>query len=201
MYKYTVMLWKSWRLDRVPPIPDKQLEERILMAARRLWREHGDKGLTLRAVALAAGTTTPTVYKRFRNKEAIRRALALTFREEMLAEVFASSCLEEVYRRYLAHAEANPHQYDLLRLEWAELYTPSRLRPGRVWVMAQMADRFGGRSEEYGYFVDALFLICHGASTLLTVEGETKARDAIREACIRTCDRMLEHMEIFRVQG
>jgi AcrR family transcriptional regulator len=183
---------------RVPPIPDQQLEERILTAARRLWRDQGEKGLTLREVARAAGTTTPTVYKRFRNKEAIRHALALGVRAEMNVDLFASSCLEDVYRRYVAHAEANPHDYDLLRLEWAELYSPSRPRPGRVWVMAQMAERFGGRPEEYGQFVDALFLICHGACTLLTVEGEKVAHDAIREACIKTCDRMLEHVEIFR---
>ena len=28
----------------MPPIPDQQLEERILTAARRLWRERGEKG-------------------------------------------------------------------------------------------------------------------------------------------------------------
>jgi AcrR family transcriptional regulator len=182
----------------MPPIPDKQLEERILTAARRLWREQGEKGLTLREVARAAGTTTPTVYKRFRNKEAIRLALALRYRAGLNAELFASSSIEEVYRRYLAYAEANPHEYELLRLEWPELYTPTRPRPGRVWVLAQMAARFGGRPEDYGQVVDALFLICHGASTLLTVKGEKEAQEPIREACIKTCDRMIEHIEIFR---
>lgn len=182
----------------MPPIPDKQLEERILMAARRLWREHGEKGLTLRGVAHAAGTTTPTVYKRFRNKEAIRLALALRVRTELNAEVFASSSLEELHRRYLAYAEAHPREYELLRLEWSQIYTPSRPRPGRVWVLAQMATRFGGRPEDYGQIADALFLICHGASTLLTVGGDTVAHEAMREACVKTCDQMIEHIEIFR---
>lgn len=182
----------------MPPIPDKQLEERILMAALRLWREQGEKGLTLRGVAHAAGTTTPTVYKRFRNKGAIRLALALRVREELNAAVFASLRLEEVYRRYLAFAEANPHQYDLLRLSWAELYAPDRPRPGRVWAMAQMATRFGGRPEDYGEIVDTIFLLCHGTSTLLTVAGHPAARDAMRETCIRACDRMMEHIEFFR---
>jgi AcrR family transcriptional regulator len=181
----------------MPPVPDKQVEERILTAARRLWRERGEKGLTLREVARAASTTTPTVYKRFRNKEAIRRALALRYRSGLNAELFASSCLEEVPRRYLAYAEANPREYDLLRLEWPELYAPSRPRPARVWLLAQMAGRFGGRPEDYGQFVDALFLICHGASALLTVRGEKEANEALREACINTCDRMLAHVEIF----
>src|SRR5215468_773512 len=151
----------------MPPVPDKHLEERILAAGQRLWREQGEKGLTLRNVARAAGTTTPTVYKRFRNKEAIRLAMAARLRDEMNAYLFASSNIEEIYRRYLAFAEKNPHQYDLLRTTWTELYTPHRPRPGRVWAMAQMAARFGGPPEKYGAVVDTLFLLCHGTATLL----------------------------------
>jgi len=182
----------------MPPIPDKQLEERILTAARHLWREHGEKGLTLREVARAAGTTTPTVYKRFRNKEAIRRALALRFRAELNAEIFESTCVEEVYRRYLAFAEANLHEYDLLRLSLLELIGPGRPRPGRVWVLAQLAARFGGQPEDYGQILDALFLLCHGTSTMLTTGGDSVTREAIRENCIKICDRLIEHVEVFR---
>jgi AcrR family transcriptional regulator len=182
----------------MPPIPDQQLEERILTAARRLWREQGEKGLTLREVARTAGTTTPTVYKRFRNKERIRVALALRFQAELHAELFASSCVEEVYRRHLAYAEAHPHEYELLRLSWPELIGQGSPRPGRVWVLAQLAARFGGRPEDYGQMLDALFMICHGTSTLLIARGDPVAREAIRESCIKICDRLLEHVEIFR---
>jgi AcrR family transcriptional regulator len=182
----------------MPPIPDKQLEERILTAARRLWREQGEKGLTLREVARAAGTTTPTVYKRFRSKETIREALALRFQAELHAELFASSCVEEVYRRHLAYAEAHPHEYELLRLSWPQLIGPGRPRPGRVWVLAQLAARFGGRPEDYGHILDALFLLCHGTSALLTAGGDPVTNKAIRESCIKICDRLIEHVEIFR---
>jgi len=182
----------------MPPIPDKQLEERILTAARHLWREHGEKGLTLREVARAAGTTTPTVYKRFRNKEAIRLALALRIRTELFAGLFASSRVEETCRRFLAYAEANPHEYDLLRLSWPQLFAPGRPRPGRDWLLSQLVARFGGHPEDYGQVVDALFLLCHGASTLVTVEGDASTRAVMREACIQICDRMIEHVGIFR---
>jgi len=181
----------------MPPIPDKQLEERILTAARHLWREHGEKGLTLREVARAAGTTTPTVYKRFRNKEAIRLALGLRFQAELHAELFQSTCIEEVYRRHLAFAEANPHEYELLRLSWPELIGPGRPRPGRVWVLAQLAARFGGQPEHYDQIVDALFLLCHGTSAMLTAGGDSVTRKELREACIKICDRLIEHVEIF----
>ena len=180
-------------------IADQKLEERIVTAARRLWRDHGVKGLTLRAVADAAQTTTPTVYKRFRNKEAIRTALAVRLRDEMNAYLFQSSSIEEIYRRYLAFAEANPHYYDLLRITWTELYSPARPRPGRVWATAQLAARFGGRPEDYGETVDTMFLLCHGAASLLINDGgDAAAHDAMRETCIRSCDRIVEHVELFR---
>lgn len=183
----------------MPPIPDKHLEERILQAAKRLWRDQGEKGLTLRAVAGAANTTTPTVYKRFRNKEAIRLALATRLRDDLNAYLFAGSKVEDIYRRYLAFAEASPHQYDLLRLTWTELYSPDRPRPGRVWAMAQLATRFGGRAEEYGEVVDTMFLLCHGTSSLLiNADGNPVARDAMRNACIKACDRIVQNIGIFR---
>jgi AcrR family transcriptional regulator len=183
----------------MPRVADERLEERILAAARRLWREQGEKGLTLRAVARAAKTTTPTVYKRFRNKEAILMALALRLRDELNADLFQSSSVEEIYRRYLAHAEANPHQYDLFRLTWTELYAPDRPRPGRVWAMSQMAARFGGRPEDYGEIIDTVFLLCHGtASLLIHPARDSAAHDAMRQTCIRACDRIVQHIEIFR---
>ena len=181
----------------MPPIPDQQLEERILTAACRLWREHGEKSLTLRAVARAASTTTPTVYKRFRNKEAIRLALALRYRSELFAELFASSRVEEIYRRFLQYAEANRYEYELLRLSWPQLFA-SGPRPGRVWALAQLAARFGGQPDDYGPVVDTMFLLCHGASTLLTVEGNAETHDVIREGCILACDRMIKHIELYR---
>jgi len=182
----------------MPPIPDQQLEERILTAARRLWREHGEKGLTLREVARTAGTTTPTVYKRFRNKEAIQLALASRFRAELFAEVFTSSRVEEIYRHFLDYAEANPHEYELLRLSWPQLAAPGRPRPGHVWASAQMAARFGGRPEDYGQAVDAVFFLCHGACTLLAVDGDAATHEAIRDTCVKICDRLIDHVEIFR---
>ena len=79
----------------MPPTADKNIEERILRAAQRLWRVRGARGLTLRAVAREAGTTTPTVYKRFRNKQALQIAIALRFRQQLNEEVFSAATMEE----------------------------------------------------------------------------------------------------------
>ncbi|HUM05779.1 MAG TPA: helix-turn-helix domain-containing protein [Terriglobales bacterium] len=182
----------------MPPIPDRKLEERILNVAQRLWRTRGDKGLTLRAVAREARTTTPTLYKRFQNKKALRLALSLRVRDEMNAELFSSPRLEDVYRRYLRYAEQHPHEYELLQLAWAPyVLVPGNNRPGRTWVLSQLAARFGGEPDEYAQFFDTLFLTCHGAATVLVATEDARARQTIRDNCIRACDSLMEHVHIF----
>ncbi len=44
----------------MPRKPDARLEGRILDAAYRMWSKRGERALTMRAVARASGTTTPT---------------------------------------------------------------------------------------------------------------------------------------------
>jgi hypothetical protein len=65
-------------------------------------------------------------------------------------------------------------------------------------VLAQLAARFGGQPEQYGEIVDTLFLLCHGTSAMLTAGGDLATRKALREACIKICDRLIEHVEIFQ---
>jgi AcrR family transcriptional regulator len=53
------------------------LEQRILEVTRELLAEHGYQGLSIGAVARAAGTTRPTVYLRFADKQDLAtRAIA-----------------------------------------------------------------------------------------------------------------------------
>ena len=184
----------------MPPISDKHLEERILKAARRLWRTRGEKGLTLRAVAHEAGTTTPTLYKRFRNKQALRLALAYRLREELNAELFSSPSLEQAYRRYLRYAETNQHEYELLRMSWGQLFSPGSPRPGRAWLLTQLAARVGGEPEEYARAFDAFFLLCHGTATLLAVSDDQAMRETIRDNCIEVCDKLMANVAILRTR-
>jgi len=154
--------------------------------------------LTLRAVAHEAGTTTPTLYKRFRNKQALRLALAYRLREELNAELFSSQSLEEAHRRYLRYAEENPHEYELLGLSWGHFFSPGSPRPGRAWLLTQLAARFGGKPEQYGRAFNALFLICHGTATLLAATDDKAMREELRENCISVCDKLIANVAILR---
>ena len=181
--------------DRMPPIADKYLEERILKAAVRLWRTRGENGLTLRAVAHEARTTTPTLYKRFRNKEALCLALAHRFREELTNDVLSSPTIEESHRRYLDYAKAHPREYELLSAYWGHFF--STPRPVRTWMLAQLAARLGGEPEQYSVIYEGVFLLCHGASTLLAAAPDGHVLEATREICVRVCDKLIESAPLY----
>jgi AcrR family transcriptional regulator len=182
----------------MPPHADQLLEERILKVAQQLWRTRGEHGLTLRAVAREAGSTTPTVYKRFRNKQALLNTLAERFKAQLNEHLFASKTLEEVCRRYLSFAEEHPHEYQLLWHSWTDIFHPDRPRPGRAWLLTQFANRFGGKPEDYARPFYAIFLLGHGAATLLSVPGDEIARDEVRRNFLAISETFLRETLLFR---
>jgi AcrR family transcriptional regulator len=98
----------------VPRHPDPELEQRILGVASRLWARGGEKSLTMRAVAKAAGTTTPTVYERYRDRDDILLALRLKTRLELYAAVSRGRTISEAVQLYLEFALENSHAYEVL---------------------------------------------------------------------------------------
>jgi AcrR family transcriptional regulator len=183
----------------MPRTPDQHLQERILKAAERLWRTRGEKGLTLRGVARHAGTTTTTVYKRFRNRDALRYALAGRAYEQLIASTTLGKGLEEANRKYLDFAEDRPHEYMLVHgPAWPVIFGPGRSRPLQSWTMTKLAERFGGAPKDY---VDAnfvLFLASHGAASLLTAAPKGKARSAARKSCDAVLNTLIQNIEVFR---
>jgi TetR/AcrR family transcriptional regulator len=79
----------------VPRRPDPDLEGKILDAAQKLWKKGGEKALTMRAVAKAAGTNTPSVYRRFRDRDDILRALLHRIRLQIAASLETATSPEE----------------------------------------------------------------------------------------------------------
>lgn len=185
----------------MPRAADRNIEKRILAAARRLCHLRGVHGLTLRAVARAAGTTTPTVYKRFRNKAALQNAVATEIRQEMLEFVFAAPSVEQIYRRYLQSIEENFEDFEVLHGTQAQLLAPESGRPGKTRFLAELARRFGGNPEEYDLAFYALFLLCQGAANFLGAGSSPDMRVEIREQCIAVCDLLIQHINILRVSG
>ncbi|MFZ0295839.1 MAG: TetR/AcrR family transcriptional regulator [Candidatus Sulfotelmatobacter sp.] len=158
-----------------PPNPD--LEERILKAARKLWKKGGENALTMRAVAKAAGTNTPAVYRRFRDREDILRGLLQRIRSEFGALMEGAGSAEDACERYLDYALNHPHEYELFYQHEYELFYSGRAmragarnlmgRPARIAMKKKLAERFGGAPEDHSRLTISLWMLAHGAAMLM----------------------------------
>jgi len=183
----------------MPRLADEHLEARIVQAAHRLWRTHGAKNLTLRSVARAAGTTTTTVYKRFRNKEALLLALAEMVQARITASTTSAATIEECYRRFLQFADEHPHEYQLLwGPAWAELLGPERPRPIKTWLLERFAARFGGEQRDYVLSYYALFLLVHGTANLLIVTRDRRMKAEMVDSCLAICDALVANIGVLK---
>jgi len=183
----------------MPRTADQSLELKILKAAHRLWRLHGAKSLTLRAVAVAAGTTTTTVYKRFRNKEALLLALAELVQARITEKTTSASTIEESYRRFLKFADQHPHEYRLLwGPAWSELLGPGRPRPIKEWLLEKFATRFGGKPRDYALSYYALFLLVHGTASLLIVTRDRRTKKEMVDSCLAICDALVANTAVLK---
>lgn len=184
----------------MPPKFDPMTEKRIFAAAVKLWRSRGERGLTLRAVAREARTTTPTVYRRFRNKQALYLALAEKFRQDLTEECLGATTPEEFCRRYLQFAEAHPNEYRLLWSAWAETVPSEDVpRPIREWFLTRLAERFGGHPQSYLTAFYGAMLLSHGASMLLTGPISEFYRKEIYKSFPSISDALLRNAPLFQM--
>jgi AcrR family transcriptional regulator len=142
----------------MPRQPDPDLEERILSAAHALWKRGGEKSLTMRAVARAARTNTPAVYRRFKDRRDLVRGLLLRIAARIRKDFEGGTTLEEMAEAYVDSALRQPHEYELFYSHARELSPPRgkgkprpirESRPNFAYVETLLAKRLGGAPEDY----------------------------------------------------
>jgi AcrR family transcriptional regulator len=177
----------------MPRQPDREVEGHILDAAYRLWKSKGEKGLTMRAVAREAGTTTPTVYQRFRDKREILEALRRRAQLKLFAAVKPSRAIPQFCRRYLDFASTHKHEYELIHVDWsARLNRDDEPRPSFELLKERLADRLGGKPAEHRRLALAIAALSHGTATQLLIAGvhESVVRE-LRQSCIGAAESLL----------
>ena len=160
--------------------PDPDLEDRILKAARRLWTKGAGKALTMRAVARAARTNTPAVYRRFPHREDILRALLERTRQEIFQQLKAGRTVEEACERYVDFALSHPHEYELYYThEYDLIFSAKRARgitlnqvfkenrPAVELMKGKLAVQLGGSPDGYARLTLAVWALLHGTVMLL----------------------------------
>lgn len=175
----------------MPRHPDPDLEQRILGAASRLWARGGEKSLTMRAVAIAAGTTTPTVYERYKDRDDILRALRLKTRSELFAALTGTRTLRDAVQKYLDFALANPHSYEMLFDGVGRppsLYEPW---PSFNLMRQRLAKELKTADPQQNRLMLAIWSLIHGTA-MLVIRGGFEG--ALRTQSIHSCMDTVENL-------
>jgi AcrR family transcriptional regulator len=184
---------------QVPRRPNPDLEKKILDAAQRLWKKGGEHALTMRAVAEAAGTNTPAVYRRFRDRDDILRGLLDRVRVAIAAELQAAPSPEQACERYIDYALGHPREYELFYQQNYPLnYSPRSSRagiklpkqPARDAMRRRLTESLGESADGHESLLNALWMLTHGAAMLLIVKAilpqdAARAREVFSET-VRT---------------
>ena len=97
----------------MPRAPDPRLEERLVNAALSLLDDHGLEAVTMRSVAAAAGTSTPTLYERFDDRDALVKGLVLRVQDAMISAVWPARNAEGFVKAYIRFSCRYPHRFEL----------------------------------------------------------------------------------------
>src|ERR1700675_1079325 len=176
----------------MPRKADARLEGRILDAAYRLWSECGEHALTMRAVARASGTTTPTLYERFSNKDDLLSLLRRRARLNLFSAIKPSRNPAQVCRRVLDFFAAHPNDFRLISADWAIAFARKEHMPSFEFLKQRLATLVGGKPDQHIHVALALVALLHGTSTLLhSVDIHKKISRDFRQACISACDGLI----------
>lgn len=178
----------------MPRHADPQLEQRVLAAARKLWIRGGERSLTMRAVAKAAGTNTPAVYRRFKNRHELVRALVEKAQAEVGIVIRESNSLQEVCHAVLDFALRNPREYELVASKLAVTKKP---RPNLQYVVKKTGDWLGGSPESHQSLVIALWALVHGTAMLLISGAIPEYSTRVRQAFTIAVDELIRNHQGF----
>lgn len=173
----------------MPRQADPQLEQRILDAACRLWSRGGEKALTMRGIAKAAGTTTPTLYERYQDRDDILRAVRIQTRVELFGGLSRARSLTQTCERYLEFALDHPHAYEVLFDGFAQPPSLHESWPSFNLMRLRLAQRLGGTPRRHTRLMLSLWSLMHGTAMLL-IRGEVAG--PLRTQMIHSCLDALE---------
>jgi AcrR family transcriptional regulator len=177
----------------LPRTPDPELEERVARAALRLLDAGGMPALTMRAVAKEAGTTTPTIYERFADREDLLEAVRGEAELELLGAVRRASSVTELIKGLVEFSLKHPNRLDLR----ADLFG-SRLAAGQPMpvyhLLREQLTRevgvYGARREELAMALASLTI--GTARTMIAAGIDTPAAKELQRTCMAAVQLLLK---------
>jgi AcrR family transcriptional regulator len=149
-----------------------------------LWARGGEKALTMRAVAKIAGTTTPTVYERYRHRDDLLIALRVQTRRALFDALRAARTLRQSVECYLQFALEHSHAYEVLFDGVAKPPSLHEPWPSFRLLRERVAKELGGDPRQYTRLMLAVWSLMHGTAMLI-IRGQFDA--ALRVQAIHSC--------------
>jgi len=185
----------------MPRQPDPDLEDRILKAAHVLWKRGADDALTMRAVARAAGTNTPSVYRRFKSRQDLIRGLLRRIAAQIQQQFEAARSVEEFAEAYVDNALRLPNEYELFYSQARWLSPPKgpgkprpirESRPNFALLEKMLARQLGGNAEDHTNLALAIWATLHGTAMLVLSKGIPEGHgEELRSACRAAVKRLI----------
>jgi AcrR family transcriptional regulator len=177
----------------MPRKADARLEGRILDAAYRMWSKRGEHALTMRAIASASGTTTPTLYERFSNKDDLLSLLRRRARLNLFAAIKPSRTPAQICRHVLDFFVAHPNDYHLISEDWAIAFARKEHMPSFEFLKRRLAMQLGGEPDQHTAVALALVALLHGTARLIhSADVHKKISRDFRQACISACEALIQ---------
>lgn len=177
----------------MPRKPDPDLERNIVDAALRLLEKGGLEAVTMREVAKAAGTTTPTLYERFTDREALVAAVTDVFRDRLVALLDQEDSLEQLGRKFLDFCQENPNVVGLLVSRMAQNLKSRSQGPVYELVRDNLVKTCGFSSKDADEVTLATSSTMVGAALLITELGaQTRAGKELYAATIKLLQRIVK---------
>src|SRR5260370_21003766 len=131
-----------------------------------MWSKRCEHGLSMRAVALASGTTPPTLYERFSNKDDLLGLLRRRARLNLFAAIKPSRTPAQVCRRVLDFFAAHPNDFRLISEDWAIAFSRKEHMPSFEFLKRSLATQLGGKPDQHIPVALPLVAPLHRTATL-----------------------------------
>jgi AcrR family transcriptional regulator len=173
--------------------PDPELEHRVAQAALRLLDAAGVPAVTMRAVAKEAGTTTPTIYERFEDREKLLEAVVREAELELLDVVRRTSTVSELVKRAVEFSLQHPNRLDLRADIFGSRLAAGQPMPVYHLLKGQLTKEigvYGARREELAM---ALASLTFGtARTMIAAGIGTPAAKELLRTCLAAVEVLLK---------
>ncbi len=172
----------------MPRKPDPALESSILRSSIRLLDKHGLPAITMRHVARVSGTTTPTLYERFRDRDALLMGMLDRISADLRVRIREARSVKAIGDVFLSYCVEYPNRLDLLHHVWPSTFSNGR-RPTYQITTDRLKDLHGYNAHKAQEIASAIMALLIGTAVIMLGAGP---RTEYARKCRRTGLRAVE---------